>query len=194
MQALFDLDRFVDDCRARLGADTTRAEVREVVARAIAHPGAIGRALGEPQRAQLRPLHRSRDLTVLQVILAPDMIVPPHDHRMWAVIGVYSGREENIYWHRVPRTCTGELEAVGARTWHEHAAGVLDADVIHSVINPLGRMTAALHVYGGDFFATPRSEWDPHTLLEKPFDAQRAMQRFDAANPGVFADANFRFD
>ena len=26
----------------------------------------------------------------------------PHDHRMWAAIGIYSGREDNIFWRKVP--------------------------------------------------------------------------------------------
>ena len=43
-------------------------------------------------------------------------------------------------------------------------------------------MTGAIHVYGGDFFATPRSEWDPETLVEAPFDVQTTMRLFEEAN------------
>ena len=28
------------------------------------------------------------------------------------------------------------------------------------------RLTGAIHIYGGDFFAAERSEWDPETLKE----------------------------
>ena len=28
------------------------------------------------------------------------MVFKPHDHRMWAVIGIYSGREENTFFRR----------------------------------------------------------------------------------------------
>jgi predicted metal-dependent enzyme (double-stranded beta helix superfamily) len=64
---------------------------------------------------------------------------------------------------------------------------VLGRDVIHSVDNPRGTYTAAIHVYGGDFFATPRSEWDPDTLAEKPFDVEhvkRVLAEADAAASG----------
>ena len=45
--------------------------------------------------------------------------------------------------------------------------------------NPIPKLTAALHVYGGDFFAPAgRSEWDPETLLEEPWDPVRALRRF----------------
>jgi hypothetical protein len=50
------------------------------------------------------------------------------------------------------------------------------------VTNPIPRLTAAIHVYGGDFFAAERSEWDPETLLEGRYDAERTMRRFEAAN------------
>ena len=37
-------------------------------------------------------------------------------------------------------------------------------------------------MYGGDFFATPRSEWDPETLQERPYDVDRARRTFAEAN------------
>jgi hypothetical protein len=37
-------------------------------------------------------------------------------------------------------------------------------------------------VYGGDFFAVPRSEWDPETFEERPFDIERARAVYAAAN------------
>ena len=58
----------------------------------------------------------------------------------------------------------------------------LGRDIIHSVRNPLARFTGALHVYGGDFFATERSEWNPETLLEQPYDVQKALRMFEEAN------------
>ena len=35
-----------------------------------------------------------RDLTILNVVWTPGMAVYPQDHRMWAVIGLYGGRED----------------------------------------------------------------------------------------------------
>jgi predicted metal-dependent enzyme (double-stranded beta helix superfamily) len=50
------------------------------------------------------------------------------------------------------------------------------------VTNPLPRLTGAIHVYGGDFFAVTRSEWDPESLRERPYDAEKAMRLFEEAN------------
>ena len=39
----------------------------------------------------------------------------PHNHEMWAVIGVYTGREDNIFWRRIPgaRTASSKQPAQG---------------------------------------------------------------------------------
>ena len=44
--------------------------------------------------------------------------------------------------------------------------------------NPIPRLTGAIHVYGGDFFAAQRSEWDPESLCEKPYDVEKALRMF----------------
>jgi len=51
------------------------------------------------------------------------------------------------------------------------------------VVNPIGRMTRAVHVYGGDFFAppSPRSEWDPERLVERPWDIEDTRRLFAEA-------------
>jgi hypothetical protein len=60
---------------------------------------------------------------------------------------------------------------------------LLGQDVIHAVSNPRQQVFAeAIHVYGGDFFATPRSEWDPDTLQERPFEVENALAVFAEAN------------
>lgn len=184
---MFDLDQFTADCRAALEADNSHRHVGDVVARAVADPTSMLKALGEPKYAGLHKLYRSHDLTILNVVWAPMMTVMPHNHSMWAVIGIYTGREDNIFWRRLPGS-PGRVEAAGAKALCERDAAPLGQDIIHSVTNPIPRLTGAIHVYGGDFFnPTHRSEWDPETLLEGPFDPERAVRRFEEAN-AIFAD------
>jgi uncharacterized protein YjbI with pentapeptide repeats len=45
-------------------------------------------------------LYHASDLTILNVVWAPRMTIMPHNHQMWAVIGIYTGREDNIFWRR----------------------------------------------------------------------------------------------
>jgi len=110
------------------------------------------------------------------------MTIMPHNHLMWAVIGVYTGREDNIFWRRMPEAAGGRIEAAGAKSLGERDAEPLGRDIIHSVTNPVSRLTGAIHVYGGDFFAVSRSEWDPETLREGRYDLEKNMRLFEEAN------------
>lgn len=58
----------------------------------------------------------------------------------------------------------------------------LGRDLIHSVTNPTAGCTAAIHVYGGNFFEQPRSEWDPESLNERAYDVARNLELFEAEN------------
>ena len=110
---MFALDRFTEDCRAAL-ADSERAKaLREVVRRAVAEPGTVLAALGEPKRAGVQILYRAPDLTILNVIWGPGMTIMPHNHRMAAVIGLYTGREDNIFWRRLETEDGHRIEAAG---------------------------------------------------------------------------------
>jgi predicted metal-dependent enzyme (double-stranded beta helix superfamily) len=109
------------------------------------------------------------------------MTIQPHNHRIWAVIGIYGGREDNIFWRRCPDRAN-RVEAAGAKTIGAREVVPLGKDIIHSVTNPLPRLTAAIHVYGGDFFAPGRSEWEPENLVEQPYDAAKTMQLFEDSN------------
>jgi predicted metal-dependent enzyme (double-stranded beta helix superfamily) len=97
---------------------------------------------------------------------------------MWASIGIYTGREDNIVWDRSGPV----IEASDAASLSEKEVFALDDTAIHSVTNPIRRLTGAIHVYGGDFFAAPRSEWDAESLRERPFDLEAARRLFIEAN------------
>ena len=178
---MFQLDQFVSDCRAALKEGMPQNAMQEVVARAVSNPSEVLQALGEPKKAEMQTLYRSDDLTILNVIWAPWMNLLPHNHQMWAIIGLYTGREDNIFWRRSPGN-KGMVEAAGARALREKDAEPLGRDIIHSVSNPISRLTGALHVYGGDFFAAHRSEWDAETLLEQECSGAKMAQRFEEAN------------
>jgi predicted metal-dependent enzyme (double-stranded beta helix superfamily) len=166
---MFDLDQFIADLRATL-AERSRQAMKEVVARAVSDPASLLRRIGEPDAAAVQVLHQAADLTVLNVIWAPKHVTLPHDHRVPAVIGMYGGREDNIFWRRIPNPEKFQIEAAGGKALGTGDVTVLGRDVIHSVVNPLAKISGAIHVYDGDFFATQRSMWDSETLTEQPYD------------------------
>ena len=172
-----DVEGLVEDLkRAGRGADGQPA-VRAVLERAVSEPGALLAGIGEPREAGIHTLYRAPDLTILNVVWAPLMVLLPHNHRMWATIGIYSGREDNILW----RPAGPRVGAFGAASLSEKDVFDLPDDAIHSVVNPIPRLTGAIHVYGGDFFEAPRSEWDSDTLRERPFDIEAARRVFREA-------------
>jgi predicted metal-dependent enzyme (double-stranded beta helix superfamily) len=179
---MFELEHFLAECRAAVANDASPQAVREVVARVVSDPASVLKGLGAPQRAGVQTLYHADDLTVLKVIWGPYMTIMPHNHEMWAVIGIYTGREDNILWRRLPQAENGKIEAAGAKALVEQDAFPLGRDIIHSVTNPIPRLTGAIHVYGGDFFAVERSEWDPETLVECPYNVEKNMRLFEQAN------------
>lgn len=88
------------------------------------------------------------------------------------------GREDNTFYRRSAQG----LVVSGNKQLETTDVAVLWKTVIHGVANPLRQFTGAIHIYGGDFFGTPRSEWDPETLEERPYDVDRAKRVFAEAN------------
>jgi len=178
---MFDTGQFIADCRAA-NSDGGQKAVREVVARAVAAPGSVLKGLGEPRAAEIQKLYNGDDLTIINVVWAPWMTIMPHNHKMWAIIGVYTGGEDNVFWRRIKDAKDGRVEAAGAQALRVGDVAPLGKDIIHSVTNPMRQLTGAIHVYGGDFFTMPRSEWDPETLTEGPYDVPKNLQLFKDAN------------
>lgn len=175
----FDTPAFVDDClRANDGTAGAQAAVREVLARALADPASVLAGVGEPLKGGLQALHRSAGLTILNIVWSPWMQLLPHDHNMWALIGIYTGREDNIFWERRDaRVAATRAAAIGRGD-----VIALPSDVIHSVANPIGKLTGAIHIYGGDFFAPGRTEWEPESLVPRPWSIQGAVRQFEESN------------
>jgi predicted metal-dependent enzyme (double-stranded beta helix superfamily) len=173
---MFDVERFVDDVRQ--ASAQGHGAVADLLARTVSASTEVLAGVGEPGEAGVQTLYRAGDLTILNIIWAPHMVLLPHNHNMWAAIGIYTGREDNILWERQG----DRVQAVRATSLSEKDMFPLGKDGIHSVINPAARLTGAIHIYGGDFFAPGRSEWDPDSLKERPFDVDGLQERFRKAN------------
>jgi predicted metal-dependent enzyme (double-stranded beta helix superfamily) len=166
---MFDLNEFVEACLGLVDDPHKPKRVLELMREAIADPAAVKRAVPQlaPKVGALdEPIHRSAELTVLNVSLRPGMLSIPHDHRMWAVIGIYEGEEANTFFRRTDHC----LEESNHRTVKTGEAMLLGADVVHAIENPLDRPTLGLHVYGGDLLSAQRSMWSPHDGAEHPYD------------------------
>ncbi|HEX9711660.1 MAG TPA: hypothetical protein VGB52_03785 [Actinomycetota bacterium] len=186
---MFDLDTLIVECQEALREPDARRAVREILVRTVEEPSSVAEALGGGAGG-IEVLHNTPELTLLNVIWAPGMALPPHDHRMWATIGIYGGVEDNTLYRRGP----DRIQSSGGRELRESDVLALGSDAIHSVSNPERRFTGAIHIYGGDFVNQPRSQWDPDTLLEQPYDLAYVRGLFEEANARWAAEVDADLD
>lgn len=183
---LVDMQKFIEDCIAANKESNPQEAVKEVLARGVSNPSAMLKAIGAPTEAGLKVFLRSKELTIFAASWTPQMNLMPHNHLMWANIGIYTGREDNIIWKR----SENKLEADDVRCLFAGDVATLATNAIHSVTNPLQRFTGGLHIYGGDFFATERSQWDPETLKEEPSNGEVIRNIFKKANEQLYRIKN----
>jgi predicted metal-dependent enzyme (double-stranded beta helix superfamily) len=110
--------------------------MREILTAAISDSAGIVAIFGKPKRALAQELHRSSKLTILHIVWPPSFTQTPHNHLLWAEIGVYSGREDHIFWRRCASDPKWSIEATGGGSLCAGSCLSLERDVIHSVTNP----------------------------------------------------------
>jgi predicted metal-dependent enzyme (double-stranded beta helix superfamily) len=177
---MFDLDEFIGSCEEAVAGSEPRGAIREVLERAVAIPNTVADVL-QPTDAGFTLLHHRPHLTILHVVWAPKMRIYPHNHEMWAAIGIYTGAEDNEFYRR---SGPGERTLVesGGKRLEDGDTVLLGAETIHAVTNPRDVLTAAIHIYGGDFVNEPRSQWGPGPREERPYDVAATQREFAAAN------------
>jgi predicted metal-dependent enzyme (double-stranded beta helix superfamily) len=178
---MFEIEKLIHSCVRCLDETDARRAIHEVLDEALRKPDEVADRM-RPDTAGITMLYHSPQLTIIDVVWAPHMQIYPHDHRMWAAIGVYAGREDNQFYRRHGATLS---EANGRRLETGDVAG-LGPNAVHGVANPGDAPTGAIHVYGGDFVRQARSQWLPPDLTEEPYDATNVAH--------VFAEANSAWD
>ena len=174
---MFDLDDLLASCDAARSEPEPRRAVTHLLRRTMADHAAVASVL-ESTPPGLTMLLEAPDLTVVHAVWAPRMSLLPHNHQMWAVIGIYGGQEDNTLYRR-GQDDPATVEVAGGKELREGDVFALGDDAIHSVTNPRTRITGAIHVYGGDFVHEPRSQWGPGTPRERPFDLDYVRSLFN---------------
>ena len=175
----FSVDSFLGDLHTANADASPRHAVHDVVARAVSDPGAVAQVFGPLTRGQSTVLFRSADLLVLHIVWPPEISVDPHEHNLWAVMGIYRGVEDNTFFRR---TDDGVIEQQGTVRLEPRDTRIMGEEAIHAVDIPTLAPTGAIHVYGGDLITVERSEFDPVSGAERPFDWKKSEREFEAMN------------
>jgi predicted metal-dependent enzyme (double-stranded beta helix superfamily) len=167
---MFDLQAFIEACLRVASEPHAGKQVLDLMRAAVGDREGLKQAITPLDKSvgvlDAQPLYRSDELVVLNVTLRPRILSIPHDHRMWAVIGIYEGQENNTFYRRSGQS----LAEANRRELGAGEAMLLGPDVIHAIENPLDATTLGLHVYGGDLLAASRSMWDPASGVEHPYE------------------------
>jgi predicted metal-dependent enzyme (double-stranded beta helix superfamily) len=166
---MFALDTFVDQCRDALRSDDPSASVAGVLRDALRDRDEVAAAVQAWRAAGGAPygaIYRAEDLTILHAAVPPGVESPRHEHTMWAVIGVFEGQEDNVFY----RLADNGVEEVDRAAICAGDARVLPDDTIHRIANHQSTPLQAIHVYGGDLLGTERLMWDDGTGASRPFD------------------------
>ena len=173
---MFDLRRFVAECKACLDTPNPVDRVRALVDCAVAQPRALAAALPRSDEDETL-VHADERIMLVHIQLTPNVHFPPHNHHMPVVVGLFHGVETNIMYlldsDGRPRAI--ERSAVVAPTTY-----LVPEDGIHSVANHGETRSAALHVYLGDLVHQARTIWNPATFARHPYSDERY---FDLAVP-----------
>jgi len=173
---MFDLQRFVEECQSALDEPKPAQRIEALVREAISDPDAVRQAFakadGAERQGPITFVRRDASLSVADVTTPPGLKSPAHNHKMWAVIGVYDGQEHNRFF----RYEDGELHEKGELLLKQGDVAVLGPEAVHAIANPLPANSSAIHVYGGDLVErSDRSMWNPHTEEREDYDITRLI-------------------
>ncbi|WP_332764550.1 hypothetical protein [Phenylobacterium sp.] len=127
-------------------------------------------------------LYRSDRLTLMSIRQTPNVLFPPHDHAMVAIIGTYEGEEIAKRFRAAP-TGVVELDEISIKSGD---VATFSSDAIHAVANVGEGYSRAIHAYLGDLVTTPRSIWDPETGEKHPYSDEtyfRLARPYDPSKP-----------
>lgn len=178
----FDIDDFVAACLQAWSLDGAPA-VQEVLQRTLTDACASVRdVFGEPTRAGLTVLYPGPELVVENMVWAPGMYYPAHNHNTSVMTGVYAGTEVNDFYLKIGGGPEAPLERTETVDIAEGDTVLMAHDAIHRIANPdKRRFTGAFHIYMGDYLHSSRSIWYPGDA-EVPASFALTKDIFAAAN------------
>lgn len=170
----FSLDQFVADARKAAAAPNALEMADLLMAQTFANASAI--KAGVPVMAEDEVnLFEDDTVSIWHERFLPDEELPPHDHQLPAIIGVYDGTERN----RLYRKGSDRLVMGGELILRAGQTHVFGPDDVHTVQALNGAPSLGLHIYLGPLTKVERSlfTWESGASLAMSDEAFMAMKR-----------------
>ena len=168
----FSLTGFVRSARSAAADARPVAAVNTLMSQTFTDPQAIAKAVGSFIAAD-ECLYEDDEVSVYTVRFAPHELVPPHNHRMPAFLGVYEGTEVNLLYRQVE---SGRLKLAKRRVLNPGDTMAMGGDGIHAVHTDNIMPSLGLHIYLGRLSTVSRELFDTETGQSMPFtDANYRM-------------------
>lgn len=182
----FSIDRFIADVRAIAAQDGAATALRSYMEQVFADPQAVAQGIGGALQEDAL-LFEDDSISVWHSCFHPGISVPPHDHQMSVVLGVYQGRERNDFYQADP---DGGLRRSSSIELGPGDVFAIGPSGIHAVSCLSETACLGLHVYLGNLNAAERSLFDLDSGQALRFDWDNyerlmAADRDRQAGPGA---------
>lgn len=155
----FDLDVLVEELKSASKSADPKYEVKAIMERVFSDPDAIRHHIPHFEEDEIN-LYEDDAISVWVCRFMPGAPIPPHDHQMPAMIGLYAGVERNRFFKL-------ETESKITETGHVdlNPGEILNIapTAIHAVECVSDEPSCGIHVYFGPLQTIDRSLFDQHT-------------------------------
>ena len=174
MTNAFSVESLVQSIRLAANKDDPEAAIREVLLETVKNPDAIFAATTNEDGDETM-YFEDDSVSIWRCRFQPKIIMPPHEHLLKVLIGVYSGGEKSILYK-----CTEDgLKEAGSVIAHAGEVITLGKAAIHAVTTKDDKPSDAIHVYLGPLMQLERDlfEWESGKPVAFTLENFNAMKR-----------------
>ncbi len=161
----FSFDDFVEDVRKVAVIPGSTNAIRQLMAIALESPDAMVEANPLNDGVSEIMLFEDETASVWVCKFEPDQVVPPHEHKMDAFIGVFQGAENNLFFKKQD----DQLKHIKTKLVKTGEQLSIGKDGIHSVVAAGETSALSFHVYTGPLSNIRRSLFDWESGIEMDF-------------------------
>lgn len=174
----FSLEQFVRDARKAASDANALEAADQLMSRTFADPEAIRAGVPDFQEDEVN-VYEDDSVSIWHERFLPSEELPPHDHALPAIIGVYHGVERNRLFRKGHGRRAGGLVAGGDLILRAGQTHIFGPDDVHAVQALDGAPSLGLHIYLGPLTRVERSLFDWQSGAPSPMSdaAFLAMKR-----------------